>query len=310
MKASKHDNNERSHFFKESVPSRSSRIDLSRGARVLHSHIHEVVLMIEPRNMAELTRILENVSDPTSSSYGQHLTKDDVDRFTSNFVGRDAVVEYLKLKGASVISETLNGEYVTATAPISVWDYMFDTEFYVFHQTQVDGKTRSIVRAESYSIPMELRTHVRHVLNTIQMPLVTRSGTAGSRITKKSTKSSNGFHLTSDYGNVSPRKIKAFYNASGFEGSSLSTQAVYASGGQNFSPIDLRTFQVATGLLIESAETINGFADHRECLRDSSICSESNLDVQYLMATSQGSPTTHWYQPGDFTDWLIAGNAA
>ena len=58
--------------------------------------------------------------------------------FTSNPKGRDAVVSYLNSNGASVVSETRAGEYITARAPIKVWEKMFNTEFFAFTMTHSD----------------------------------------------------------------------------------------------------------------------------------------------------------------------------
>jgi hypothetical protein len=61
------------------------------------------------------------------------------------------VVSYLISIGATVISETLSGEYITANAPIRLWEAMFHTKnapykecsiqrmfhtkFFMFHKT-------------------------------------------------------------------------------------------------------------------------------------------------------------------------------
>ena len=159
------------HVFKESIPMLSSRSDLQKRSRVHHDYIHEVVFFIRPKNMDELTRVLHDVSDPTSLNYGQHWTKEEVSDFTSNPEARDAVVSYLHSNGASVVSETLNGEYITANARIAVWEDIFDTEYFIFHQTMNEKSSRveKIVRTEQYSIPMQLDPHVEYVFNTIDV---------------------------------------------------------------------------------------------------------------------------------------------
>jgi tripeptidyl-peptidase I len=292
------------HIFKESIPHLSSRADLLKGDRVHHAHTHEVVFMIRQRNMDELTRKLEDVSDPSSPNYGQHMTMNEVVAMTANPEGLVAVTSYLVRNGATIVSETLHGEYVTAAAPIAVWEKVLNTEFFTFHQTQVDGRIEALVRAESYSIPRELGAHVMHVMNTIDTPLMTHSS---SRTTPSvvNQKEKSRFHTTGDWQAVSPRKIKIFYNMTNYQGSNQSTQAVYESGGQNFSPKDLKQFQSTFNLKQQTAIAINGNNNDTVCVVDRSRCGESNLDLQYIMGVSQGSPSTHWYVPGDFLYWLI-----
>ena len=313
-----------SHIFKDSIASRSLRDDLVRGGRLHNDHVHEVIFMVHQKNMEDLKRILDDVSDPLSRNYGKHMTREQVVEMTANPEGRDATVAYLHSMGATVVSETLCGEYITAAASISVWEEVLQTEFFTFHQTQLDGKVLSMVRAECYSIPFELHPHVMHVLHTVDMPLSTRSSSQRSRhrieeyenekkkekekeIKKESTNTGyDRFHVTGDWNAVSPRKIEAYYNTTNYHGSINSTQAVYETGEQNLSPIDLQLFQDDHGLVSQSAIIVNDHNNHTLCVIDSTNCGESNLDVQYMMATSQYSPTTHWYVYGDFTFWLIS----
>ena len=159
------------HVFRESVLHLSSRPDVVRTSRADEAKPHTVVFLIKQRNMDELTRILHDVSDPLSPNYGQHLTRKEVDDLTSNPESRDAVVSYLSSNGASVISETLGGEYITANAPVAVWEVMLNTEFFTFHKTHLDQRVERVVRAEKYWVPRELDLHVESVFNTIEMPL-------------------------------------------------------------------------------------------------------------------------------------------
>jgi tripeptidyl-peptidase I len=293
------------HIFKHSIPQLSSRADLLKGDRVHHAHTHEVVFMIRQRNMDELTRKLEDVSDPSSPNYGQHMTMNEVVEMTANPEGLVAVSSYLVRNGATIVSETLHGEYVTAAAPIAVWEKVLNTEFFTFHQTQVDGRIEALVRAESYSIPRELGAHVMHVMNTIDTPLMTHSS---SRTTPSvvNQKEKSRFHTTGDWQAVSPRKIKEFYNVSNYQGSEQSTQAVYETNDQNFSPKDLKEFQSNFNLIQQTATAINAHNNDTTCVIDPSLCGESNLDLQYIMAISQGSPSTHWYTNMEFSSWLIS----
>ena len=302
-----------SHVFMEAIPEMTSRVDLRKKKRVGRGYVHEVVFMIQPKNVDELTRILEDVSDPKSVNYGQHLTRQEVTELTANPDSRDAILAYLEYKNVTSYEETLNGDYITASAPISTWEKMFNNKFFMFHQTQVTGDVSVMVRAEKYSLPVALSAHVMHVLRTVDIPLVTRKGDI---VPEKFQKISNRkfqqenlrkqFHAQGVSDVITPQKIRDYYNVTDHEGSSQSTQALYASGGQNFSPNDLTRFQKEHGLLVQSPETIGGFTNDTLCVVDPSACGESNIDVQYMMAASQVSPTTLWYFPGDFTDWLIA----
>lgn len=286
------------HVFKERMPQLEMRTDITKMNRVDLDHLHKVVFVIRQKNMIELIRILHDVSDPASENYGHHLTRDEVAGLTSNPESHDALGLYLLSEGVRIVAETKGGEYVTGEAPIEIWERMFNTAFFVYHQRQKNGSIKEVVRAEMYSIPRELDAHVESVLNTVEMPQIRRGG----QLTGKT--SNTDMRLASYPGAVTPQKLKAYYNMSKSVGNSRSTQAIFAAGDQNFSPIDLKKYQIDQKLVIQSAMNISGHANHTVCVVDPSHCGESNLDIQWIMATSQGSPTTHWHTDDYFNDWL------
>jgi tripeptidyl-peptidase I len=284
-----------SHVFKETIPLLSSRDDIEKRDRVSHDHIHHVVFVVQQRNMDELTRILHDVSDPLSVNYGQHMSREQVSMMTSNPEARDAVVKYINANGATLVSETLSSEYITASAPISVWERVLNTEFFTFHQTQHDGTVLKVVRAERYWIPRELDEHVESVFNTIQMPLHQLFG------------SSQRIPRLSEYENaITPAKLRIFYNIGSSYGSNASTQAIYASLDQSFSPKDLSLFQYNFDLKDDPVKTsIGGYSSDERCKEDPSYCNEGNLDIQYIMGISPYSPTTYWYTDNTVGSWLV-----
>ena len=79
-----------------------------------------MIFAVEQKNIDELTNILYDISDPDSPNCGQHWSNEEVSEFTSNPEGLDVVASDLNSNGASVVSETRAGEYITARAPIRV----------------------------------------------------------------------------------------------------------------------------------------------------------------------------------------------
>jgi hypothetical protein len=150
--------------------------------------------------MDALEALLLRISDPTNPEYGRHMRREAVQEMTANVVGRAALRAHLQsIHGVTIRAETLYGEYLTATAPVRVWEDMLDTTFHVYHhdaawstRTGATGATdgsglsgggapsgdtrgtespRELVRCEGYSLPAELHPHVAHVFGTVQMPL-------------------------------------------------------------------------------------------------------------------------------------------
>lgn len=313
------------HVFRESIPRLSTRQDLSRLDRLHHEYIHKVIFVIRQKNMDKLTDILHDISDPLSENYGMHMTKEEISIMTSNPEGHDAIMTYLHAKGVTVFHETLDGEFITASAPISTWEQTFDTQFFSYHQKQRSGETEMFVRAEKYSVPIELDEHVATVFNTIQLPYQL-SGDLKNKIieleteTVTETETEMGLGAEGEsYHNMkaqninpypsftTPQKLRAAYNMGDSMGSNRSTQAVYATIGQYFSPADLAAFQIVAARLPNRtvSSVPYGFSSDKVCLNNPSDCVEGNLDIQYIMAMSPVSPTTYWYSNQGFTSWLF-----
>ena len=216
-------------IFMERTPS-ARRKDVKKTVRAAAERIHYLVFAIKQRNMDLIEEILEDISDPKSPRYGEYKTRKEVDEMTSNPIGWNTTVNHLKsIRGVTIVGETPHGEYITASAPIHVWENMLDTQFHIYQHTKtrrsyesitatsssssssssttpIDNKastpinaqfrgspspsipkpittvkpitktwTRDLLRCEHYSLPSELHTHVQYVLNTVQMPMYTRS---------------------------------------------------------------------------------------------------------------------------------------
>lgn len=297
----RYNQNTQSHIFMERTPQLHRRTDVQQIHHMTSDFIHEVTFVIRQRNMIELTTILNDVSDLRSVNYGRHMTKEEVAQLTSNPEARDAVVSHLTDSGATIVAETLHGEYITANASISVWESMFNTQFFMFHQQKHDSTIRKFVRAESYSIPIGLQLHVEGVFNAVDMP-PPYMGSFGKLVLADEGAEENTLATTSF---MVPSTLRKFYNVSNTKGSSASTQAVFATIEQYFSPSDLAKFQSEAKLPLQKVfKSVGGRSSDAVCVADPDSCAEGNLDVQYIMAASPISPTTYWYSGNSWSGWL------
>ena len=294
-----------SHVFRDRLPFVSTRNDLVKKERPSEDHIHEVVFVVKLRNMEKLTKILHDVSDPLSDNYGYHLTKDQVSDLTSNPEAKANIMAYLNSNGADVVSETLGGEYVTATAPVIVWEMIFNTEFYEFQQTHHNGDSHDLIRAEEYWIPTELDEHVLAVMNTIEMPVLTprysKMNFEAMSDTDHGDRKLTGGYTADEM--ITPRALRAYYNMGNSRGSSLSTQLVFGTNDGYFGSTDLASFLVTVADVPNQAAVSVGGHDTADCTTHD--CVEGNLDMQYIMAMSPVSPTTFWWTRQKFSGFLL-----
>jgi hypothetical protein len=270
---------------------------------------HEVIFAVQPKNQEQLKDILDSVSDPRNVLYGRHWTREQVADLTSNPEGTATVLSFLAAAGATVVSESLYGEYITASAPIALWEDLFDTTFHVFTHIRLDGSRNKVVRAEKYSIPATLIPHVVAVFNTVQLPMKSRRPLI-SPLNKRENKILNKtesravpviHHFTI------PSILNAAYKIDSNVASTAATQGLYESLDQSFSPADLLKFQTKHSYPDQPViRVIGGHSSDSACTSNPNDCAEANLDVQYMMAMSN-SPTTYWYSDqNNFSDWLIS----
>eukprot|EP00598_Pedospumella_elongata_P007545 CAMPEP_0184969134 /NCGR_PEP_ID=MMETSP1098-20130426/1976_1 /TAXON_ID=89044 /ORGANISM="Spumella elongata, Strain CCAP 955/1" /LENGTH=558 /DNA_ID=CAMNT_0027490869 /DNA_START=52 /DNA_END=1728 /DNA_ORIENTATION=+ len=271
-----------------------ARDDLSQSGYPLASAEHEVVFAVNQKNIDQLEKILFEVSDPKHEKYGKFLNRQEVANLTSNAVGTQSVSNFLNKNGIRIVKSTPHGEYITASAPVSQWERLFATTFYTFNQR--DAK-KPVTRAHHYSIPSELADHVSAVFNTVQLP---------PRVPAKKALSQK---VEGKAGSITPALLNSYYDITSNKGSPKVSQAVFESLGQYYSPSDLSLFEKTYNIPQQDiAVDIGGYVSDSECVADANNCIEANLDVQYLIAVSQTTPTTYWYEDAadSFLAWIQA----
>ena len=300
----------KTHSYREAATGLILNKRIIKEERAPQSQTHDVTFVITQRNMDELTRILHDISDPESVNYGHHMSSMEIADLTRNPGSSSNVANYLKESGASILSETLYGEYIKARASVQVWEQIFNTEFHTYAlqplesdnaEHSADGAIKRFVRAEKYSVPMVLDAHVTSVLNTVQMiPMNTRRKSSKHESISSDSKASFN-------GAVYPGILNEAYNIDSNIGHPRATQAVYETNNVSFSPHDLAAFQLQYGLpLLPVNKSIGGHSQDSYCIKNSNVCGEGSLDIQYLMAISQ-SPTTYLYVNYNYdSDFLMS----
>lgn len=228
----------------------SYRSDMTKKSRANANDIHQIIIAVKQRNTEKLEQILHDVSNPNSPLYGKHWSKEQMEKFTANPASNAFVKKFFEKRGAKIISETKNGEYVTVEAPVKVLEDVFQTQFFEFSQSsKPDAK---FIRSEEAFLPQVLPAHVQHIFNVIdfpdEIPVVTKGIRAAkeARETKRQQKNSKVAAQGSDTipGMVTPALLNSYYKIPSNTGNPATTQAVYESLNQSYSPTDLSAFQV------------------------------------------------------------------
>jgi len=155
-----------------------------------------------------------------------------------------------------------------------------------------------VLRALEYSIPSELSEHVEGVFNTVQLPNVDTIRPTPVRQGK-----------LRKAGSITPALLNTYYHVTSNTGNTLASQSVFESLEQYYSPNDLAQFESQYNIPSQPvAYDIGGYQSDEICVSDPNSCAEANLDVQYLIGVSQGTPTTYWYDGAtdSFLNWIQA----
>lgn len=266
---------------------------------------------VKLKNVEKLYQVLSEVSDPKSESFGKHWTYDQVAELTSNSEATQKVVDHILkfVKDKTRVRISKDGTFIRVKTNIKTAETLLSSEFQTFKSNQT-GELLS--RTLEFELPTEVSELVDYVFPTIQFPstfgkrsVVVSHAKKQEQIKGDAEKATNEERWR-DF--MTPGILKSFYNiSSSVVTNARATQSVYATGRQGFSGTDLKKFQKLFRLPKVPISSIVGINDPHSCSSYLNLedCLEATLDVQYITATAQKSPTTFWSTPViNFASWI------
>lgn len=127
-----------------------------------------MTIAVKQQNLEEMERIIYAVSDPTSPTYGEHLTYEAVHELTANPRGTAATLAWLKSHGITVVESTDFGEYIEATASVAQWNALLAADLQAMRHIHSDG---TVIRSKEFTMPVDLESHVSHIFSVVELPL-------------------------------------------------------------------------------------------------------------------------------------------
>jgi len=240
------------------------------------------------QNVSSLERDLAAVSNPTSPSYGRHLSFQDMARY-ANPNGTAAVHAFLEESDVESVTTTPHGEYVKVSMTVGQASKLLRTRFYNF--TRRGDNATFIVRCPGYFLPAGVASQVTTIGYTTSFPSAATADIRGLRVQASSTP--NGY--------ATPAVIAAYY---GIKNQSVattqSTNAVFESNKQSYSPADLKSYDQQFGVPQQHISKVIGFNSPSSC-SDPNNCDEASLDVQVITSIAQDTNTVFWAVPGTET---------
>lgn len=271
---------------------------------------HTVNFAIHQRDIESLEKHLHEISDPTHPLYRQHLTREEIGAWTRNTDSSERVLAYLQQfdPRIQIKKRSLYDEYITASAPVTVWETMLNTEFHEFRYEHYHPE-RVMIAADQYSLPEDIHDHVMAVFNVAELPPILSQDLSVKFESKLPQNDKAEMLSPQDVvidGAVRPSFLNYFYNIASNKGNNLTNQCIYAAIGQTLSLKDLTQFQTTYNLPLQGiSENIGGFVTSNACA-NLDDCAEANLDVQYIMATAQNVPTVYYYSDQSWPEWCAS----
>jgi tripeptidyl-peptidase-1 len=291
---------------------------------------NHIVIFALKQNFDKLEKKLYDVSTPSSVNYRKHLSRQEVGAISINPNHLNQLLSILSsINGLTIISKTMDGEYITVKGNVELFEAMFQSLFHKF--THED---KSAIRMKEYSLPKCLSDIVGGVLNVVDLPFDFEKSSKAKIWTPPT--SSEGPHqniqagvpsfqptsfptfngvpvyencTAGDYGSsyctnftiASPQLVSALFNINNNTGIPTVSQAVYEHS-QTISIADLHQFETAFGLPLQNITEVNNGTEYGPCTQGMNLCGEANLDVQILTAIAQNIPTQTWWYDDAITN--------
>ncbi|QRW22865.1 tripeptidyl-peptidase I [Rhizoctonia solani] len=291
----------------------------TRVARAPADHNIDLRVGLKQARMTDLLAILDEVSNPASTKYGKHLSKEDVDKLVApRGESVESVEKWLRSHGATVSGRSSAGDWIHVTVPVSRAEKMLGTKYNIYRHTS----GTHIVRSESYALPRSLDSHIDVVQPTTYFGRINERSTAESS-SELEKRASTVFVLpdsedeklkqvaeepagkveaavpSSCSSTITPACLKALYKTDSYTPKAGNSSSIGITGylDQYASISDLQTFYTkfdssAVGSTF-SVELING---GKNTQTNPGI--EANLDVQYAGAISHPIPLTFYSTGG------------
>lgn len=251
------------------------------GAKADPNHLLQMTFAIKQQNLDRLTHKLLEVSDPTSPKYGQHLSKDEVDKLVAptteaitavkNFIASHGVLNTCQFSGSASL---------VCVVPVSVAEEMLSVEYRIFKHATTDV---SVVRASThYSVPADLAQHLDLVSPTNRMPVIRQ------RIA----------NFTAPLRTNTPSSLRELYDVGDVEGTAPTNRlACTAFLKQHYKQEDLDKFWKEY-YPKASGRHINVIGPNPSYFPGV----EASLDIEYISTMGGGVPAEFWSFAGSAPD--------
>ncbi|EPS96632.1 hypothetical protein FOMPIDRAFT_1025327 [Fomitopsis schrenkii] len=261
-------------------------------------------------NLTGLYDALNEVSDPASEKYGQHLSRDEVAALvapTSDTMA--SVTAWLKKHRLSATNASPAGDWLSVNVTVGQANSLLRANYSLFKHENSGSET---IRTLEYSLPADIQAHVACIHPTTTFPLtVTHSPILESWATSEETGEVEARAVTpcgSGNPNMVPECLQAMYGIPTTPATQASNQ-IAVTGYDNLyaQQADLQTFLTRFRPDVSNSTTysvisVNNGTDPQ--FRENAG-TEANLDVEYVIGIATNVNASFITVGGSFDDALL-----
>lgn len=127
----------------------------------------QVIIGLELRNEAELDKLIAEQADPNSPNYGKYITPDEFNqRFAPEQKDVDAVVDYLKSKGLTVVSVSSNRTLITVEGTVEQFEDAFTVKINHYRLARA-GAAGGAVEFNSNASDPRIPAHLKSIVHSV-----------------------------------------------------------------------------------------------------------------------------------------------
>jgi len=266
----------------------------------------ELRVGLKQNRIDELIDNLMEISNPQSSRYAQHLTKEEAQDLVAPHPDSVAAVnswlESHSIDPLNSVYRSGSGDWVTLRIPVDLAEKMLGTKYNVYRHTATGEE---IVRTLSYSVPKELYEHIDVIAPTTHFSTINRMKVTSfliptlGNVVQDTTPVPEGTVAPSCNKTITPACLRALYKTSGYHPTKTDVNKLAVAGylEEYANYADLQTFfkafrPDAVGSNFTTIQ-VNGGGNNQ-----SNPGVEANLDIQYTEGISFPTPNIYYSTGG------------
>ena len=234
-----------------------------------------------------------DVSMPDSKNYGKYMKQEDVKNMFHDINASNNVEDWIRQSCPALKKLENTGNFIKVTLPVSCANEMLKAEFYYFKSASTKFY---VTRSLSYSLPVSMLPYIELVLGVTNFPPVKKV-----------------FKTTDAPGFVTPALLNSVYGID-YNKATGSVQGVFETDGEYYEPAYMQNFMTAYKIDFPFKSYISTLGDDANnpssCDNQDTDCTESMLDVEYIMGIAQEAKTIFWEKLDDGSNVITSSQAA